>query len=223
MRTRHTGRRWVRLRRIGFWILVALPIAVVGGWLALRYIPSWYRPVVLSSEELVRVKGDIAGRADWISHRMVAERSFELILHDYTINEWLAALPHAWPDAWRVVPPELTDPVIRFEPGGIILAAHCAKDGWEAIISVRVEVAVSADGDAIDVGVTSVRGGVLPMPSSVIDRLLESLGHSELNPESDDHRLHLPNKFDWPNGDRRFRIESIAIEEGAVRIVVEPL
>ena len=203
-----------------------MPIAAVAGWLALRYIPSWYRPVVLSSEELVRVKGDIAGRADWISHRMVAGRSFELILHDYTINEWLAALPHAWSDAWRVVPPELTDPVIRFEPGGIILAAHCAKDGWEAIIRVRVEVAVSADGDAIDVRVTSVRGGIVPVPRSVIDRLLESMSDPELDhssAESADHRLRLHNQFNWPNGDRRFRIESIRIEEGAVRIVVEPL
>ena len=223
MRTRHTGRRWVRLRRIGFWILVTVPIAAVAGWLALRYIPSWYRPVVLSSEELVRVKGDIAGRADWISHRMVAERSFELILHDYTVNEWLAALPRAWPDAWRIVPPELTDPVIRFEPEVIILAAHGAKDGWEAILSVRVEVAVSDDGESIDVGVTSLRGGVVPVPRSVIDSLLESLSDSDSWSDPDGHRLRVPNNFDWPNGDRRFRIESIRIEEGAVRIVVEPL
>jgi hypothetical protein len=76
------------------------------------------------------------------------------------------------------------------------------------------------------VAVSSLRGGAVPVPRSVIDGLLESLSDPELGrvvAESADHRLRIPNKFDWPNGDRRFRIEAIRIEEGALRIVVEPL
>ena len=56
--------------------------------------------------------------------------------------------------------------------------------------------------------------------------MLESLGDPHLDygsAESGEHHLRIPNEFNWPNGDRRFRIESIGIEEGAARIVVEPL
>ena len=139
--------------------------------------------------------------ADLVSDRMVEGEPFDVVLVDRSVNEWLAALPHAWPDALDALPPELSRPVVRFigkplwdrlssrsndrleslshterqsrfAPGEIIVGAHFAHGGWSAIASVRASLCVSEDGTRIEIRWNGAYGGSLALPEWLVENLL---------------------------------------------------
>lgn len=180
-----------RLVELGLTVaLVAGPIALVVLWLAFQHKPGWYRPAVLDDAGVQRAQRDAVSMADRVSDRMAEGKPFDVVLVDRSVNEWLAALPHAWPDARDALPPELTQPVVRFigqphgggssgapdrlavPPGEIIVGAHFARGGWRAIASGRFSLRVSADGTMIEIGWNGAYGGSLRLPEWLVEKLL---------------------------------------------------
>ncbi len=212
--------------------------------MAFQYKPGWYRPVVLDDAGIKRAERQAVAVADDVGDQMVEGRPFDVVLQDRSVNEWFAALPHVWPDARNALPPELTEPVVHFEDGCIKVGAHYAADGWRAIVSMGLTLGVSADGTAVEIALNGARGGSLPIPRSVLDRILDQLspsaGAGQDEPggagdalasslreiESLDdlfEGVRIDNRFVWPNGDRPFRIRSIKIDNGRLRLQIEPL
>lgn len=221
----------------GICVLIAL-------WLAFQHKPGWYRPLVLDEAGSQAAKADAVATADDVSGRMVQGRPFEVTLSDRSVNEWLAALPQAWPDAKDAMPPELSDPALRFDCGEVRIGAHYTGDAWEAIVSVGATLRVSDNGSGVEIALTGAYGGSLPVPRAILSRLFEELsrtlpaGHASPGEAGDPltaalrkvqstdelfEGVTIRNRFIWFNGDRPFRIESLTIEEGILRLRIEPL
>lgn len=212
--------------------------------MAFQYKPGWYRPVVLDHAGIQQAERQAVAVADDVGDQMVEGRPFDVVLQDRSVNEWLAALPHVWPEARDALPPELTEPVVNFEDGCVKVGAHYAADGWRAIVSMGLTLDVSAEGSTVTITLLGARGGSLPIPRSVLHRVFDQLSRSagsvQDEPENagdalasalqeieslDDlfEGVRIDNRFVWPNGDRPFRISSIQIDNARLRLHIEPL
>lgn len=238
---RKSFRRWSR--RVGIALLVVVPVGLVTLWLAFQHKPGWYRPVAVTEEVFQRAQADTASLADSISHDVVRGRTTDVALVDAAVNEWLACLPRLLPEEYQALPPEISAPAIHFTADGIRVGAYVNRDGWQAILSIGLSVALSEDGRTIRVALSDVRGGSLPVPRAVIDRVMEPVLQEVLAAQRARGRggvadgllrqvqsvddlyegITLENRFVWPNGKRPFRIEAITIEEGTARLRLDPL
>lgn len=226
-------------------------ISVVGSlcsltvlWLTFQHKPGWYRPVVLDKQGSREAKADAITTADRVGDRMVEGLPFEVTLSDRSVNGWLAALPHAWPDAGRALPSELSNPAVRFDDHELRVGAHCALNGWQAIISLKLAIGLTDEGRNLTIALTGAYGGSLPVPRAVLERALEPLvstlqtdcnvPDTSADPlsaalcgiQSVDNLyngISIRNRFVWLNGDRPFRIESLTVGEGELRLRIEPL
>jgi len=219
-------------------------VGVVALWLALEYKPGWYRPVVLDEATLRRARIESVGLADRISERLVHRLPVDVTLTDRTINEWLAALPELWPNAGDGLPPELSQPAVRFDAGTVHLGAHYANGGWRAILGLALSIDVSLDGRSLEVRLHGAASGALPAPRSVLDRIIDPLldrgrrrngprgvgengwGAALRNVRSTDdlfQGVSIGNRFVWFNGHRPFRIATIDVGDRKLRLRLEPL
>ena len=134
MDARRTTRRLRRLLiRALAGVVVIGPVALVVLWLVFHHRPGWYRPASLTEATVQRAQAETAAVADSISHEMVQGRKFEVALTDRQINEWLACLPRLLPEGQYQLPPEVTEPAVRFQDGLIRIGAHYTDDHWEVI------------------------------------------------------------------------------------------
>jgi hypothetical protein len=210
----------------GIAVLATLLGALLVLWLTFQHVPAWYQPVQLNAEQSRDARADATGMADWISGKMVDREPFEVVLHDWSVTRWLAVLPALWPEFEESIPAGLSDGAVRFDDGEILAGAHYEHQGWRLIINVAVSAEVADGGDQLALKLETVRGGSLPVPKAVIRELLEPLVVRSRRIRSVDDLfdgVKIDNRFTWPNGDRLFRIESIRIEDGDLRIGIFPL
>ncbi len=219
--------------------LVGGTVGFVTLWLIFQHKPDWYRPPPVNERMLRDTRSEVAEIVEGISQRIVRGETFDLSFTEGTVNQWLAALPHVWPDARRNVPPELRDLVIRFDAGRIRIASLFVKGGWRAVLTMAVEVGLSTDGRRVSLELIEAHGGSLPVPHSVLAYMLGGLatggadsvirsGHPP-TPRMPDTAvdwlsgLRVPNRFVWPNGKRPFRIDAIELTPGRIRLRLESL
>ncbi|MHC4065210.1 MAG: hypothetical protein ACYSUI_12045 [Planctomycetota bacterium] len=237
---RSRRRRW--WRRIAVGLAVAACLALLGTWLALRHVPSWYHPVQVPDRELQRVRDSLTAVFREVSDSLVAGEPFEVTLDDRTVSEWIAARGQIWPDSQEWVPAYLREPVVVFVPGKAVLAAHLEQSGWESIVGLRFSA--TADNGAVVVRLEDVTCGALPLPLAALREPLDKLIHAErldiaAMPDElgsimgklrggegtalfgDGIRFRGP--FVWKNGDRPYHIGRIQIGDGWLRVRIDPL
>jgi len=224
--------------------VVGIPAVLVAGWLLLQHKPGWYRPVVLDAAGLQRASQEAAAAAAFISDNMVLAKPFDVELADESVNEWLAAQPRLWPDRELALPAQLSRPALRFSGGQVFVGAHYENDGWRAIATLALTPQLSADGKELKIALARAGVGSLPMPQWILAWLLAPpsptspmdaaapSGDSEGRPSSfravrsvEDlfAGVRVANRFVWPNGSRPFRIESISLQDGRLRMRLVPL
>lgn len=241
-----TGKRKIRRCIEGAFLVLfmAVPVVLVAVWLALHHKPSWYRPVTLNQTGIQQARRETVNTADFISDRMVEGQPFTVVLTEQSVNKWLAALPHVWPDARDALPPEISDPAVAFRDGRLQIGAHYAAEDWQAIVSLRLSFDVSSGGKELQVVLESAYGGSLPLPNVILRKAITRLSKQTQRSEKDINGTTDPlsralktiqstnelfesvavrNRFVWFNGERPYRIESVEIEDGELRLRIEPL
>ena len=171
---------------------------------------------------------------------MVRGKPFEFVLHSQIVNEWLAALHTLWPEATDVLPPEMTNLAVGFNDELIHIGCHYRGRWWQAIVSLSLAASLSQDGRSLDLALSPVRGGALPVPRSVMHKLLNALLQAAAQPPGSQQpaasRLQdvgsidrifdgitIENRFVWFNGRRPFRITAITIRDRELHLWIEPL
>ena len=84
---------------------------------------------------------------------------FELTFDDRSVNVWLAALPHMWPEVEEALPPQISNPAVGFEEGELRLGAHYTTDRWQAIVSLGLGVEVSRDRGTVNISLDGAYAG----------------------------------------------------------------
>lgn len=230
-------------RAISTALVMSVP-ALIALWLTFQHKPGWYRPALLDEAGIQQARGEAVSVVDFVSDQMVKGRPFEMSMTNAAVNRWLCALPHIWPDAGTKWPPDFSEPAVSFESGGVRIGVHYARDGWRAIASVDLSLHVSDDGETLQVALCGVRGGSLPVPRAILDRVLgphlkgartvRDDGHAADDPivailgdvqsvEQLIAGVSIPNRFTWFNGRRPFRIESIEAVDGRLNLRIQPL
>jgi len=215
---------------------VVVPVLLVSGWFIVHQKPGWYRPPDLDDEGLQRARRESANAADDFGDRLVLGGEFEVTLQESALNEWLAALPHVWPDAQHAFPPDVSDPAVHFSPALAQVGAHLSRSGWETIVSADVRASLSSDGREVIVEVVAVRAGSLPLPHFMVEPWLARFtarmdksgsssrgGGAGAAAGRTSAQFRFRNRFVWPNGERSFRIQSIRVTESALRLQIHPL
>lgn len=235
---------WKRIIRHPKIILTLGMLAFVALWLTAHHKPGWYQPAVLGEPALQRARKHAIATTDWISGQIVRGRPFEFVLHDQIVNEWLAALHTLWPEAKDILPSEMTNLAVGFDDGLIHIGCHYRGRWWQAIVSLGLVVNLSRDERSVEFVLGPVRGGALPVPRSIVHKLLDPLlyavGHrrgqpaeSELPARSSPRDagsidrvfdgITIENRFVWFNGHRPFRISAITIRNRELHLWIEPL
>ena len=260
-----------RSRRL-VWRCLLIALALAGAalvvlWMMFQHKPAWYRPVIADAITVQRAQSSSASVLDSISDQLAGAEPFELRLDSPMVNEWIASLPQLWPEIGSILSERgVSDVAIAFDAecirvGALLdvsrpvdVLAESVRDnsrsvenghgGLQAIVSIGLELNISADGSAVVVRLKDVRGGSLPMPRSSLAGMVERLaaaGRTDWRREDDIvgsfsvaldeirsldelyQGISVRNRFIWPNGDRPFRISSIGIQTGWINIGFERL
>lgn len=133
------------------------------------YKPSWYRPAVVTSEDCRAIRNELPSFGSAIGAYLAQGQPFRIELTEEHVNRWIAARDEIWPAARRMLPAEIQDPVISFQPGQVIVGARCLKDGMSSIVSLATTLGVANSGGALMIRVEGFYAGLVPVPRMLVE------------------------------------------------------
>ncbi|MBN1341441.1 MAG: hypothetical protein JXQ73_02110 [Phycisphaerae bacterium] len=224
------ARRWAFRIAVGMAILTVLALSI--GWIALRFIPGWYRPAYVPYEDEQEVRDRLGAAFTALSHGMAQGRSFDFAVRQDDLNAWLVARDRIWPASKRWIPKQIMDPMIVFENGDIVLAGTWCGPGPRTIVSVRLRP--ERVEDRLRVRVEGVRCGALPVPLALIRRGLVRFEQSRADTDepllSDGASLAdaadgapIPRDIPWTQPRGKFLLEAVSAVPGELRVRLDPL
>lgn len=244
------ARRWIA--RFFTVIGVMVPCLAVVGWLTFQHKPEWYRPAHLSTAGLRKARVDVINMVDYMGDRLVEGSPFDLELNDASVTQWFEVLPELYPEFLRLLPSGASEFAVRFlndrirmgwlhDVGGEA-ALNPQRGRWRVIAGTAIALHVSQDGQSLELMLRGVQGGSIPIPRFLLRSWLDPVLSSEavnlrgfrlLSSTKLAYGLHsvddlfegvaLENRFVWFNGNIPFRIESIAITDGTLRLRIRPI
>ncbi len=187
--------------------------------LALRR-PGWYRPAPTAREHLKRDKQDLVNLIDQIGAALNAGRPAIFRVREDQVNRWIYTrdqLPFI-----EVNTGPFQDICVDFEEGAARIAARVTARDWTVIIGAGVRI--QPRGEQIRLTVDELRVGSLPVPASVVARLVGPLPApiGDL-PQPRELAWTAPNHLIWENGKQPFRVGAIQALKDELRITLEPL
>lgn len=222
-----------RLRRWRPYMIAASVVFALGLWLTFQHKPGWYRPVEASEAVVARARREAPNLVDQISGALVRGETIAVTLREDQVNEWLAALPVAWPEFRELIPAGVTQPTVRITEEGLRVGCHLESSGWKVIVGVVWHVAVVEGGASVEIRLGSVQAGSLPIPAAVLKPMLNRAlaqegggGNQGSTVRSADELfegVRMENRFEWPNGRRLFRIGRLTTGDKELVIVLHPL
>lgn len=216
--------------------LILVPLIVIALWLTVHHKPGWYHPAILDAHGMQRARRQALSTAGSISDQMVRRDAFDVVLTDESVTQWIAALGTIWPDAAARIPQEISEIVIAFDDDVVRIGGRY-QGSWQSIVNIRLELGVTEDGLRLWVQQAGVYAGSLAIPRSMIARMLMDRIEAGDSPSGwirsvSDHfdaapenraRAEFENRFVWFNGRRPYRILSIQIASGELRLRIKPL
>ena len=205
---------------------VILVIVVVVTWLTATRVPSWYQPVHVGDGQVQAVRDDLEIAFDGLNVGMQGDQPFDVVIDHVQLTCWLSVREQIWPGVARYVPGELTLPVMSFAAGRVVAGGFVSRGPLRGVVSA--EVAIQADAETVSIRLMDCRVGALPVPHDVVRRFLDGRtgGKALINGTKASALLdgvRVPNRFEWPNGRRPFRIESLELTDGQLVARIEPL
>jgi hypothetical protein len=213
-------RRWLRLALVVLPILVAA--VLLGGGAALTCRPSWYQPTSIDYARLQDDKRCQLRLENEISAALNNNKPVEIELEEAQVNRWIAARDELWPGETPSLEPFSRPQVVFLEPNRVRLAALVEHSGMPVVLSATFRIDPQPDGLVLSWERT--RAGVLPAPGKLIEqaarRLTQRLRLGQQAATAG--QVKLPGEWTWPNGQRRFRLADLAINDGVLRVTLVP-
>ncbi|UCF33557.1 MAG: hypothetical protein JSV78_14615 [Phycisphaerales bacterium] len=160
-------------------VAVSVPTAALFGLHLLEADPEYWceidreDPVVAKKVELMEAKLD---------HELYQQRpeteTWELGLHQDQLREWMAVRMPQWLQEHGVqesFPEWLEQPMAQFQEGKLVVAGEVTVKGVRRIVSAELMPVTGPDGN-VELRLIGTRGGRLPIPQDLFDKLVEETG-----------------------------------------------
>lgn len=180
--------------------------------------PGWYRPASVDFSRLDADRDALVRIADEISRAFNTGRWYEFSLSGEQLNRWIAARTRLWPDESRLHVRGLEEPYAEVREGRLRLAARAHALGADVVVWADFDVSVKGEElrlHCLQAGIGAMRvpgrwivGLVRPFAADLAGRGAELIEDS----------VRFANEFTWRNGERRFRIDVVHIDDAAVRV-----
>ena len=232
-----------RITRVLIGLALAVLVAGGGLWLVVHHVPEWYAPVYVPEVRMNQVRADAVHSYNRFGNAVVRRGTFDFTLDDRAVSEWIAARERIWPESGDWLPEWVSEPVVRFRDGHILVGARLDFGDRQLIAGARLTVELGSD-DILVVRLERVTAGSLPLPlgalAGPLTRLLRLEDHDldflpgpvadaaqyfrESEPVAALSRgVRRANRFIWENGRRPYRIQTIEITDGKLTLTIEPL
>jgi len=156
-------------------------IAVCGGILlglysSTHHVPEFYRQALADTNVTVASAEEFQERTTDLLERMDESPDWTESFTEQQINSWLAyEFPHLDQD-W--LPPEISQPRIRFQEGTILTACRYEGEEFSGILSLKIRPRVT-ESHELALELISAKAGLLPIP---LHRILQEIpAESELD------------------------------------------
>lgn len=224
---RRPARKWA-LRALAVLLIGAAGAAVVV-WLGLR-TPDWYRVPNIPEAQRQQVRNNLLSAEQAMVEGLRRGETFVYQLHQDDLNRWVTMRREIYPLAEEFIPPQWSDPFVRFDTGRITVAGRFRHESWSTIASIDINVAF-ADG-AIVLTAGSVRSGSLPLPASLIglplgqpiDRRAEKTWPGS-PPIAGDlvNGVRVGARAWWKNGGYAYEVKNVTVVPGVLKLEIQPL
>jgi hypothetical protein len=212
-----------RRLRLTLWFGFGIPAALIAGlicvFLALRYVPKFYRDALAvepetqekGSDEMLQrtatLVSDVQKAGKWHT-RFTAEQ----------INGWLAV--DFVKNHLATLPPQFSNPRVAIDSDGIVLACRYEGGIVSTVLTLTVEPYVP-DENVLALRIVRVRAGLVPMPlEKVLDGISDAARRSEWRIEwrqsSGDPVALLSAPPPDDEGDLAVKIETIRLGKGEI-------
>jgi hypothetical protein len=207
-------------------VLAGCVTAVLAGVLAtlyacLHHVPTFYHEALTADPAAQqRASQQMIRQAAAMQNQVRREGPWQAVFTADEINGWLAVeLPNS---RGHLLPPELSDPRLRIEPGRLTAACQAVIRGVRSIVSLEVSVYMDSP-NVLALRIRRARVGAIPWP---LDRVLRATGAAMA-------RAELPIEWRQTAGDpvalvtlrpglvghgRTIRVESIRLEQGQITL-----
>jgi hypothetical protein len=160
-------------------IAVSVPAAALVGLHLLEADPEYWceivreDPVVEKKVELMEAKLDHE-----LYQRRPETETWELNLHQDQLREWMAVRMPQWLQEHGVqesFPEWLEQPMVQFQEEKLVVAGEVFIKGVRRIVSAELMPVTGRNGD-VELRLVGTRGGRLPIPQDLLDKLVEQAG-----------------------------------------------
>jgi len=208
-------------------------VALLGAWLTVQYMPGWYAPARVAPQNVQETKDNLTAAFTDFSEKVNRDEPFRFALSQEQVNRWLAVREEFGPQARELFPTWLSDPVIIMRQDRLGLAGTVSHKGFRSVVSLWWRIAPGPE--RVRVQLTGVRAGGLPIPHkagiALVGRFLPPAdGRRRDDPPSLVERVEqllagkqVENRFLWENGKREFRLVSLELTNGALRLTAQAL
>ncbi|MBX9791969.1 MAG: hypothetical protein K2Y37_23850 [Pirellulales bacterium] len=150
-------------------------------WLAWRHEPSYYREALaLDAADLARGSDELLAHAGTLASDAQRHGHWRALFTAAQVNGWLATdVPRNHP---TLLPPELCEPRVAIDHGGVWLAGRWGTGRAAPICSLRLDVRV-LEPNTLAVRIRRMRAGLFPLP---MQSLLDGISRAAAN-----HGVHL--------------------------------
>ncbi len=162
----HARRQWIRWAAGGGALLTALAAMAL---FAATSQPGWYQPATVGPAEYAAIRNEVPNFGSDIGTYLQRGQPFRIVIQDKDINRWIAARDAIWPGLGTALPEHLSNPMVAFEPGRIVLGIQYQGKGIASVLSLGVNLQMETNGGAIHVRVDRLRAGYLPVPRMLVD------------------------------------------------------
>lgn len=196
-------------------------------YLALKYVPSWYRPVYKSEILQDDITAELTDISRQINNNMQMPQPFTFTISEEQVNRIISGIDYIFPEATDYIPEYISNPAVRFDNDEIQLGAIVEKDSKKIFVSVKIKV--SASDKYLILEDIDIYAGLWRLPQSAIKDKVKKvikLIEQQLNiPDMEKliEERKIPNVFSFPNSDYDLKILKIEAKGGTLSIQIQPI
>jgi hypothetical protein len=205
-------------------VVIAILSAVIGLF-ALLYVPKWYDPQTVTSDQQQQLRDDITKLTRTFNNNIQKPKPFEFSISAREVNRLISGLEYLDPELKNIIPSEVINPAVEFDDDYLKVGAIIQRDGKKVFANFRLRIEI--DNELLRIDELSVYLGLVRVPQS---RLENELGnfiehlHNPYFPIAEIlEKREFPNRFRYPHGNIDFRITRLKADKGVLYVTLEPI